>query len=178
MEAMQKVQLVIENTFAISKSKMKPSSSLAACAVTVALWFPGGPAVGLEPAHLVAGFQRGITLLETEGPRCLLIDTYFASTAEQRSQGLMFVESLAEFEGMYFGYSSPVEFAMWMKNTIVPLDMLFVRQDGTVGHIARDARPFSTERITSRGEAVGVLELNAGFARRWRVTPGTRFWLL
>ena len=61
---------------------------------------------------------------------------------------------------------------MWMKNTIMSLDMLFIRADGTVGHIARETRPFSTDRITSRGEVVGVLELNAGFARRWRVTAG------
>lgn len=157
---------------------MKPSCSLAALAAAVALWFPSGPAVGLAPAHLVAGFARGLTLLETEGPRCLLIDTYFASTAEQRSQGLMFVESLGEFEGMYFDYARPVQITMWMKNTLVPLDMLFVRSDGTVGHIAEDTRPFSTDRIASRGEVVGVLELNAGFARRWRVVPGTRLWLL
>jgi hypothetical protein len=67
---------------------------------------------------------------------------------------------------------------MWMKNTLVPLDMLFIREDGTVGHIARDAQPRSTDRIASRGVVVGVLELNAGFARRWRVAPGTRLWLL
>jgi hypothetical protein len=79
---------------------------------------------------------------------------------------------------MYFDYARPVQITMWMKNTLVPLDMLFVRSDGTVGHIAEDTRPFSTDRIESRGEVVGVLELNAGFARRWRVVPGTRLWLL
>jgi len=153
-------------------------AGLAAWAATVPLWFPCGAAVALEPARLVADFERGLTLLETEGPRCLLIDTYFAGTAEQRSQGLMFVESLGEFEGMYFGYGSPVELNMWMKNTLVPLDMLFIREDGTVGHIARDAQPLLTDRIASRGAVVGVLELNAGFARRWRVATGTRLWLL
>ncbi|MDP2325508.1 MAG: DUF192 domain-containing protein [Gammaproteobacteria bacterium] len=156
---------------------MKTSCRLAALAVSVALWLPAGSAYGLEPAHLVAGFPRGLALLETEGPRCLLIDTYFASTAEQRMRGLMYVESLGEFEGMYFGNTSPVELAMWMKNTVIPLDMLFIRTDGTVGHIARETRPLSTDRITSRGEVAGVLELNAGFARRWRVTSGTRLWL-
>ena len=157
---------------------MKVSSRLAAWAAAVALWLLSGPAVGLEPAHLVADFERGLVLLETQGPRCLLIDTYFASTARQRAQGLMFVESLGEFEGMYFGYASAVELNMWMKNTLVPLDMLFVREDGTVGRIARDTQPLSTDRIASGGAVVGVLELNAGFARRWRVTPGTGFWLL
>lgn len=137
-----------------------------------------GPAAALEPSHLVAGFPRGQAVLETSGPRCLLIDLIIASTPQQRSQGLMFVESLGEFEGMYFGYSSPVELAMWMKNTILSLDMLFIGLDGTVTSIARDTQPFSTTRIGSGGPAIGVLELNAGFASRWRVAPGTRLLLL
>ncbi len=156
---------------------MTPSRRLAAWAAVVSLGFPCAPAVGLEPGHLVAGFPRGLVLLETEGPRCLLIETYFANTAEQRRQGLMFVESLGEFEGMYFPTASPADLSMWMKNTLVPLDMLFIREDGTVGHIARDTRPLSLDRI-AHGKVVGVLELNAGFARRWRVAPGTRLWLL
>jgi len=90
----------------------------------------------------------------------------------------MFVESLGEFEGMYFPSPVPVEVTMWMKNTLVPLDMLFIREDGEVGHIARDARPLSTDRISSQGAVVGVMELNAGFARRWRVDRGTRLRLL
>jgi len=145
---------------------------------TLALWLPCKAAVGLEPAYLVSGFERGPVILETRGPRCLLIDTYFAITAEQRRQGLMFVESLGEFEGMYFPSPVPVEVTMWMKNTLVPLDMLFIREDGEVGHIARDARPLSTDRISSQGAVVGVMELNAGFARRWRVDRGTRLRLL
>lgn len=149
-----------------------------ALAASILLWLLSGPATGLEPAHLVAGFPRGQAVLETSGPRCLLLDVFIASTPEQRAQGLMFVESLGEFEGMYFGYNAPVEFVMWMKNTVLALDMLFIRPDGTVGHIARDTEPFSTARIGSDGPAIGVLELNAGFARRWRVAPGTRLLLL
>lgn len=149
-----------------------------ALACPILLWMLSGPAAGLEPAHLVAGFPQGQAVLETGGPRCLLIDLFIASTPEQRAQGLMFVESLGEFEGMYFGYNSPVELVMWMKNTAVSLDMLFIRPDGAVGSIARDTQPFSTTRIGSGGPAIGVLELNAGFASRWRVSPGTRILLL
>jgi|CXWL01.1.fsa_nt_gi uncharacterized membrane protein (UPF0127 family) len=157
---------------------MKSRCRLAALTATVLLGVASGPAVSLQPSHLVTGFPRGQAVLETAGPRCLLLDVYFASTAEQRAQGLMFVEALPEFEGMYFGYDPPVELTMWMKNTGLPLDMLFIREDGTVGHIARDTPPFSTDRITSGGSVMGVLELNAGFARRWRVEPGTRLLLL
>jgi len=136
-----------------------------------------GPAHALEPAHLVADLPRGQVVLETGGPRCLVLDVFFASTPEQWAQGLMFVEVLDEFEGMYFGRNTPRELSFWMKNTRVALDLLFVRQDGTVGHVARDAVPFSTASIPSRGPVIGVLEVNAGFARRWRVEPGTRLFL-
>ncbi|MEZ5564796.1 MAG: DUF192 domain-containing protein [Gammaproteobacteria bacterium] len=133
-----------------------------------------GPATALSPARLVEGVPRGQILLETAGPRCLLIDVYLAHTRAQQAQGLMFVTSLPEFEGMYFDHESPVELAMWMKNTILPLDIVFVRDDGTIGHIARNTKPYSTTTISSGGPVVGVLELNAGFTRRWHVERGTR----
>lgn len=157
---------------------MRTELRRAVLAGPIVLWLLAGPAAGLEPAHLVAGFPRGQAVLETAGPRCLLIDVYFAANPEQRSQGLMYVESLGEFEGMYFGYDSPVELVMWMKNTVLSLDMLFVGPKGTVDHIARSTQPYSTTRIGSGGIVVGVLELNAGFARRWRVETGTRLLLL
>ncbi len=56
--------------------------------------------------------------------------------------------------------------------------MLFIREDSTVGQIARNTQPQSTDRINSGGPVVGVLELNAGFASRWRVEPGSRLLLL
>lgn len=149
-----------------------------AVASVICLAWLSGPAGGLQPAHLVADFPRGQAVLETSGPRCLLLDVFIASTPAQRSQGLMFVESLGEFEGMYFGYGTPLELVMWMKNTVLPLDMLFIGPDGTVSSIARDTVPFSTTRIGSGGPASGVLEVNAGFAGRWRVVPGTRLILL
>lgn len=133
-----------------------------------------GPAAALSPGYLVEGMPRGQVVLDTAGPRCLLIDAWLAHTRAQQSQGLMYVTAMAEFEGMYFDKDPPVELAMWMKNTILPLDMVFVRQDGTIGHVVRDARPYSTDTISSEGPVVGVLELNAGFTRRWRVEPGTR----
>lgn len=145
-----------------------------ALAGLILLWLLSGPVSALEPAHLVAGFPRALVVLETGGPRCLLLDVYVASTREQRLQGLMFVEELDEFEGMYFGYDAPAELRMWMKNTILPLDMLFIGPDGTVSRIVANTRPYSTASISSDGEAIGVLELNAGFARRWQVEPGTR----
>jgi uncharacterized membrane protein (UPF0127 family) len=113
-------------------------------------------------------------ILETRGPRCLALDIYLASTPEQRAQGLMFVEDLGEFEGMYFGYPEPMGLVMWMKNTVLPLDMVFIRDDLRIARIAANTTPFSLDRIESGEPVIGVLEVNGGFAARWGVTPGTR----
>jgi hypothetical protein len=147
---------------------------LIAVAGALLLGLAGPGARSAEPATLVAGFPRGQALLETSGPRCLLLDVYYATTMQQRAQGLMYVERMEEFEGMYFASGEPAELTMWMKNTILPLDMMFVSGNGTVTAIARDTQPYSTAHISSGGPVSGVLEVNGGFARRWQVTTGTR----
>jgi hypothetical protein len=154
-----------------------PSRALAAAAGAWLLGLAGVAAQAAEPANLVSGFPRGQAVAETAGPRCLLLDVYYATTPEQRAQGLMFVERMDEFEGMYFGSEAPSELTMWMKNTILPLDMIFVSGNGTVTSVARDTQPYSTARISSGGPVAGVLEVNAGFARRWQVAKGTRLLL-
>lgn len=132
------------------------------------------PVMAAEPSALLHDFPRGQLVLETHGPRCLLIDIYIASSPQQRAQGLMYIESMAEFEGMYFGYSEPVGIVMWMKNTPLSLDMLFVREDLTIASIAQHTTPLSTERIESQEAVIGVLEMSAGFAERWGADAGTR----
>lgn len=146
-------------------------------AAWLALVLAGPGAMGAEPAELLRDFPRGQLVLETRGPRCLLIGIYIAASPQQRSQGLMFIESMDEFEGMYFGFDEPAGIAMWMKNTPLALDMLFIRADRTIASIARNTVPLSTERIESQEAVTGVLELNAGFARRWRVEAGTRVYM-
>jgi uncharacterized membrane protein (UPF0127 family) len=137
----------------------------------------GIPVMAAEPSALLHDFPRGQLVLETRGPRCLLIEIYIASSPQQRAQGLMYIESMAEFEGMYFGYREPVGIAMWMKNTPLSLDMVFIREDLTIASIARRTTPLSTERIESQEAVIGVLELNAGFAERWGTEAGTRVYL-
>ena len=136
-----------------------------------------GAATAAEPAALLHDFPRGQLVLETRGPRCLLIEIYIASSPQQRAQGLMFIESMPEFQGMYFGYSEPVGIAMWMKNTLIALDMLFIGEDLTIAGIAINTTPLSTERIESPEAVIGVLELNAGFAQRRGAEAGTRVFI-
>lgn len=142
----------------------------------LALWGHGSPAA--EPAGLLAGFPRAVAVLETAGPQCLMLEVFLALDPEQRAQGLMHIEELEAHEGMYFRYPEPAGIVMWMKNTLIPLDMLFIRGDGTIAGVAERTEPLSTRRISSPGPVPAVLEVNAGIAQRWGLRPGTRLLLL
>ncbi|MBL8223796.1 MAG: DUF192 domain-containing protein [Chromatiales bacterium] len=138
------------------------------------LLLAGLPAFAQDTATRLAGFPRGQVILVTSAARCLQIDAWFAESTEQRGRGLMYVDQMGEFEGMWFSYPEPAVIVMWMKNTVLPLDMVFVGRDGRVARIAADTVPWSEERISSGGPATGVLELNAGFAARWGLARGDR----
>lgn len=97
-----------------------------------------------------------------------------AHTAEERRVGLMYRRQLDADKGMLFDFGPPQEVAMWMSNTYIPLDMLFIRADGTIHRIAADTVPFSTDVIGSKGKVTSVLELNAGTARRLGIKPGDK----
>ena len=95
-------------------------------------------------------------------------------TDQERARGLMYRRSLPKNGGMLFLYDRPLNAVMWMKNTIIPLDMVFIARDGTVHRIESNAEPFSTDRISSEGVVVGVLELNGGEAQRIGLKRGDR----
>jgi uncharacterized membrane protein (UPF0127 family) len=92
--------------------------------------------------------------------------------AAERSRGLMFRESLARFSGMLFVYESPQPVAFWMKNTLIPLDMLFFDGAGRLARIKAEARPHD-ETPAVGGEAIRyVLEINGGLAAELGIEPG------
>ena len=95
-----------------------------------------------------------------------------ASRLEDRRRGLMFVDTLAEDEGMLFDNGENRVAGMWMKNTPLSLDMLFIRADGTISSIARETTPFSRAPILSREPVVAVLEIRGGIAGRLGIEPG------
>lgn len=97
-----------------------------------------------------------------------------ADTEHKRMIGLMFRTHLPFGHGMLFPYGSEQEITMWMKNTYVSLDMVFIRRDGTVHRVARNTEPMSETIIYSQGPAYAVLELVAGSAERYRIEPGSR----
>lgn len=89
-----------------------------------------------------------------------------------RAKGLMFVESMPTFEGMLFIYDKPMHAAFWMKNTLIPLDMIFADPTGEITHIHHNAVPHSEETIDGGENVLYVLEINGGLAKKFDFDVG------
>jgi uncharacterized membrane protein (UPF0127 family) len=100
------------------------------------------------------------------------IDVEIAETPEEKALGLMFRTTLADTNGMLFPYKPAQEVEMWMRNTYIPLDMVFIRADGIVHRIEERAEPLSEAIIASHGPVAAVLELAGGAAERFGLKPG------
>jgi uncharacterized membrane protein (UPF0127 family) len=97
-----------------------------------------------------------------------------ATTEEEKQTGLMYRKELPDGKGMLFDFNPEQEVSMWMKNTYVSLDMIFIRADGRILRIAENTEPLSTRIISSRGPARAVLEVVAGTAQKYGIRPGDR----
>jgi len=97
-----------------------------------------------------------------------------ATTEEEKQTGLMWRKELPDGKGMLFDFSPEQQISMWMKNTYIPLDMIFIRADGRILRIAENTEPLSTKIISSGGLAKGVLEVIAGTAQKYGIQPGDR----
>ena len=116
-------------------------------------------------------FKPASLKIETKsGP--VLLNVEVADTEAKREQGLMFRRSLSDDHGMIFLFDGEHEITMWMKNTYIPLDMIFIGNDWRIRHIAYDAEPFSTDVISSMRPASRVLEIGAGQAKKLGVSVG------
>ena len=125
-------------------------------------------------AGLDESFAKSSIVIEAVGENaCYRFDVYLAETGAQHRRGLMFVRELPRTTGMLFVYPDSAVRSMWMKNTYIPLDMLFIRADGTVSSIARDAEPRSLASIPSKEPIRYVLELNAGVTEALGIGPGS-----
>ena len=110
-------------------------------------------------------------VIETgRGPASFVIE--LATTSKERSQGLMNRETMAADHGMLFDFGQTRAVMMWMKNTILPLDMVFIGPDGKVMGVAADTVPFSESIISSPGPVRYVLEINAGMAAEHGIAAG------
>jgi uncharacterized membrane protein (UPF0127 family) len=132
--------------------------------VSALFWFMGvgAHAATIQPLEIVT--KTGVHVFSVE----------MATTEEEKTTGLMYRKELPEGKGMLFDFSPEQEVSMWMKNTYIPLDMIFIRADGRILRIAENTEPLSTKIIPSRGLAKGVLEVIGGTAQKYGIQPGDR----
>jgi uncharacterized membrane protein (UPF0127 family) len=119
-------------------------------------------------------FGKDTIRLVTSGGRGHDLTVELAIEPEQREQGLMYRRQMAEDHGMLFDFGETRRVMMWMRNTYLPLDMLFIAADGTVRTIHENAIPLSEAIIDSEEPVAFVLELNAGTVKRLGIKPGDR----
>jgi uncharacterized protein len=129
-------------------------------------------AVTAAPARTLAAELKVETLVIETASGAHSFQTEIADTDPTRAKGLMFRRHLAGDHAMLFVWDAPIAAAMWMKNTYIPLDMLFVAGDGRVVHIAANTKPQSLDVITAGRPVKAVIEVAGGTAARLGVKPG------
>ena len=135
------------------------------CGLWLALW------CGMVLAQTVAGVR---VLLERADHSSVSLTLELAATPAARRQGLMGRQALAPGQGMLFDFGRDEALAMWMKNTLIPLDMIFISDEGEVTQLVTHATPLSEALIYAKQPSRYVIELGAGEAARLRIEPGTR----
>jgi uncharacterized protein len=135
---------------------------IAAALVLFAFSGSGAWAASIQPLEIVT--KNGVQVFSVE----------MATTDEEKATGLMYRKELPDGKGMLFDFSPEQQISMWMKNTFISLDMIFIRADGRILSIAENTEPQSTKTISSRGLAKGVLEVIAGTAQKYGIAPGDR----
>jgi len=123
---------------------------------------------------LDATFEKEPLVVVSDDGKRHRFDVYIAADYEQQRRGLMFVRSLPETTGMLFVYEKKAARSMWMKNTYIPLDMVFARPDGSVSSVIHDTVPQTLDPQNSIEPVTYVLELNAGTARRLKIGRNSR----
>lgn len=119
-------------------------------------------AASFQPLEIVT--RNGVQVFSVE----------MATTAEEKETGLMYRKELADGKGMLFDFNPEQEISMWMKNTYVSLDMIFISANGRILRIAENTEPLSTKIISSRGPARAVLEVVAGTVQKYGIRVGDR----
>jgi uncharacterized protein len=141
---------------------------LALAAVPAAAWAqpePKGPQPELP--------KQQITIVTKNGQKHVF-KVEVATTPQEQETGLMFRKSVAPDGGMLFVWDVPQVSHMWMKNTLVPLDMVFIRSDGVIDSIAENTVPHSLRDISSHGDVIATLELAGGTTARLGITVGDK----
>ena len=111
-------------------------------------------------------FDKSRLVISASAHACYVFDVYLALTSDQRRRGLMFVRDLPEFSGMLFAYRQSARLSIWMKNTYIPLDLVFIHADGRIANIVVNAEPHSLNSRVAAEPVNYVLELNGGVTEK------------
>jgi uncharacterized protein len=141
---------------------VRPWLALVAAVAFALVGGAGAQAASVQPLEIVT--KSGVQVFSVE----------MATTEQEKETGLMYRKELPDGKGMLFDFSPEQQVSMWMKNTYIPLDMIFIRADGRILRIAENTEPESTRIISSGGLAKGVLEVIAGTAKKYGIQPGDR----
>jgi hypothetical protein len=151
------------------------------CAIALSLTACTMPANGgSQPAGCNAGAAAGqsqagiaqVTLCITSSKKTRAFTVEVAQTGAQQAKGLMFRTELADNAGMIFPFPEPRVASFWMKNTVIPLDIIFVRANGTIESIADNTIPYSTDPVQSGEPVAAVLELRGGLSAELGIAAG------
>jgi uncharacterized membrane protein (UPF0127 family) len=127
-----------------------------------------------DDSDLDAAFDKDLLVISASEHACYVFDVYVAMSREQHSRGLMYVRYMPEFTGMLFVYRQSRMLSMWMKNTYIPLDILFIRADGSIANIETHTEPLSLKSISAIEPLNFALELNAGVTERLGIDTESR----
>ena len=134
---------------------------------------PSNPAQAPIAERSAAGLEQvPLTIRSASGTHRFTVEV--ARTPEEQANGLMHRQSLAPDRGMLFPYEPPQSAAFWMKNTLIPLDMIFIRADGTIARIAANTVPLSLDPVPSLEPVAAVLEIAGGRAAELGIQEGDR----
>ena len=137
-----------------------------AAALAICVLFAASGALA-QPADL-----QQIEIATKSGNRSFMVE--LARNDEQRARGLMFRKELPDGRGMLFDFQEEQDVSFWMKNTYIPLDMIFIRADGTIRRIAANTEPLSERGVPAGGPVRYVLEVIGGTARKLGIEPGDK----
>ena len=127
-----------------------------------------------QNSDLDQAFDKDVLIIHASKHACYRLNIYLAMNNKQRARGLMHVRSLPQTTGMLFVYESDGYLSIWMKNTYIPLDIVFARADGSVSSIEYDAEPLSLRSMQALEPVRYVLELNAGVAEKLSIDRYSR----
>ena len=160
--------------FSFVRAAVRRLASGAAISICLVAVLPACEAFGNDCDVLsMVKFQKGEVKIQS-GAKTHAFAIELAVFDDQRARGLMCRTKLDPGEGMMFDFGQPAEIAMWMKNTLIPLDMLFIRADGTIARIHERAVPHSLATIAAGERVLGVLELAGGSTERLGIKAGDK----